>query len=272
MLLSGAAWSFVGASLRESKDIYRALGVPALDLLAIPGGLIDSTEIVANPARAAAPIKELGVPVANLIYNFAADFKERALNHPDDEVRRRNLADFHSVVEYCLEAGIASVTVLPGVPQDGWSRQKYLDVAAEALNELASIGGRRGVPVFFEAHVWSILESPAETLAFLQANPALKLTLDYAHFIWQGHSQAEIDLLAPYAGHVHLRQAAPRVLQARWADGMIDFASVVRVVRSSGYHGYFALEYEHDPWFDNDRVDVVCETIRMRDVVRPALA
>ena len=36
--------------------------------------------------------------------------------------------------------------------------------------------------------------------------------------------------------------------------------------------GYLTLEYEHDPWMDCDRVDVMTETIRMRDVVRPLLA
>src|SRR5207247_2268690 len=200
------------------------------------------------------------------------NFSDRALNHKDESIRRRNIAEFHAVVEFCHQAGIPSVTMLPGVPQEGWPASKALEMSAEALNEMAQIGRAPGVRVLFEAHVGSILESPGQTLAFVQANPAVKLTLDYAHFIWNGYSQPQIDVLAPYAGHVHLRQAAPRVLQARWADGTIDFPAVIRVVHQGGYEGYFALEYEHDPWLDNDRVDVVCETIKMRDAVRALLS
>jgi len=65
-----------------------------------------------------------------------------------------------------------------------------------------------------------------------------------------------------------LRQGAPKVLQARWADGTIDFGNVVRLLEDSGYQGYYGLEYEHDPWMGNDKVDVISETIKMRDLVR----
>jgi sugar phosphate isomerase/epimerase len=267
MRLSGAAWSFVGATLRESVEIYRALNINAIDVLALPGFLLDSDKIIENPSDTALAIKELGIQVVNLMFNFAGNFSDRALNHKDESIRRRNIAEFYAVVEFCRQAGIPSVTMLPGVRQDGWSASKALAMSAEALNEMAKIGRTPGVGVFFEAHVGSILESPEETLAFLQANPAVKLTLDYAHFIWNGYSQSQIDVLAPYAGHVHLRQAAPRVMQARWADGTIDFPAVVGIITQGGYEGYFALEYEHDPWLDNDRVDVVCEAIKMRDAV-----
>lgn len=272
MRLSGSAWSFVGATLRESTEIYRALGIHAIDLLTLPGFLVDSDRIIESPAGAARPIRDLGTSIANVVFNFAANFTDRALNHKNDDVRRRNIEEFHAVVEFCRGAGIPSVTVLPGIAQEGWSREKSLDIAAENLNELARIARPNGLAVLFEAHVGSILESPADTLAFVQANPAVKLTLDYSHFVWNGHTQSEIDVLAPYAGHVHLRQAAPKVLQARWAAGAIDFPAVVDILKQAGYRGYLALEYEHDPWLDNDRVDVMCETIKMRDAVRPLLA
>jgi hypothetical protein len=70
---------------------------------------------------------------------------------------------------------------------------------------------------------------------------------------------------------VHLRQGAPRVLQARWNEGVIDFRKVVGVLQQAGFSGYYALEYEHDPWLGNDRVDVISESIKMRDEVKPLL-
>ena len=79
-----------------------------------------------------------------------------------------------------------------------------------------------------------------------------------------------MDCLAPYTGHVHLRQCAPGVLQARWDEGVVDFRKVVEALERSGYRGWYALEYEHDSWLGNDRVDVMTETIRMRNLARNA--
>ena len=53
--------------------------------------------------------------------------------------------------------------------------------------------------------------------------------------------------------------------------GWIDFPAVVELLKRAGYSGYLTLEYEHDPWMDCDQVDVMTETIRMRDEVKPLL-
>src|SRR2546421_373141 len=94
MRLSGAAWSFVGATLREAVEIYRALHINAIDLLALPGFLLDSDKIIENPAHAALAIKELGMLAVNLMFNFAGNFSDRALNHRDESIRQRNIAEF----------------------------------------------------------------------------------------------------------------------------------------------------------------------------------
>ncbi len=261
----------MGASLRESVEIWRALGVYVIDLMAVPGFLVDSSNIIKEPDREAAAIRALGTPIANLIFGFGANFSDRALNHEDREVRLRNAKEFKAVVEFCRLAAIPSVTVLPGVEQLGWSREKSVAIAAEVLNELAAASSEKGIALLFEPHVQSLFESPADTLSFVQANPKLKLTLDYSHFIYNGYTQHEIDCLAPYAGHVHLRQGAPQVLQARWNEGVIDFREVVRTLRRVNYPGYYGLEYEHDAWLGNDKVDVISESIKMRDTVQPLL-
>jgi sugar phosphate isomerase/epimerase len=271
MQLSGAAWSFVGASLRESRDVYRALGIDAIDILAAPGFLLDPVRIIQDPVGEARQLAALQTSIANLIFLFAPDFSQRALNHRKPQIRARNIQEFCAVAEFCRRASIPSVTVVPGVEQEGWSREKSLAVSAEALNEFASIATSRGVVLLFEAHVSSVLESPQETLSFLENNPQLKLTLDYSHFVFNGHSQEAIDVLTPYARHVHLRQAAPRVLQARWNDGKIDFVKVVEKLIEVKYKGYLTLEYEHDAWLDSDRLDVATETIKMRNIVSPMI-
>lgn len=271
MRLSGAVWSFVGASLGESVAIYRALGINAIDLLAVPGSLTDPASIIADPLGEAAKICDLGIFTANVIVSLGSNFADRALNHRDSAVCARNRDDFAAVATFCQAASIPSITALPGVEQEGWSHDRSIEMSAEGLNDIASICARKGVRLLFEAHVQSVLESPTEVLHFLRDNPALGLTLDYAHFIYHGHTQADIDSLAPFAKHVHLRQAAPGTMQARWEEGAIDFAQMMHVLKSTGFSGYLTLEYEHDEWLDNHKVDVISETIKMRNAVKRLL-
>ncbi len=271
MKLAGAAWAYVGASLPESAAILQALGVQAMDLIAAPGALLDSQEIERDPQGQARRVTEAGLPLSNLLYVFGDEFDGRPLNSVDDTVRAANLETFEWVLQFCTAAGIPSVLVLPGVDQVGISHEEAVELSAAAMNELAALAAAANVLLLFEPHVESVLESPFDTLAFLQRNPALKIVLDYSHFVAQGYQPVDVDPLVPYAGHVHLRQACRGKLQARWDDGVIDFPAVVELLKRAGYSGYLALEYEHDPWMECDRVDVMTETIRMRDVVRPLL-
>ena len=271
MKLAGAAWAYVGASLAESAAILQALGVQAMDLIAAPGALLDSREIERDPEGQARRVTEAGLPLSNLLYVFGDGFDDRPLNSVDESVRAANLETFKQVLHFCTAARIPSVLVLPGVDQVGISHEEAVELSAAAMNEFAALAAAENVTFLFEPHVESVLESPFETLTFLQRNPTLKIVLDYSHFVAQGYQPTDVDPLVPYAGHVHLRQACRGKLQAGWDDGVIDFPAVVELLKRARYSGYLTLEYEHDPWMDCDQVDVMTETIRMRDEIRHLL-
>lgn len=273
MPVSGSTWSFVGATLPEAVRIYGALGIGAVDLIAVPGNphspMLASERILRRPRETAREILDLGVPVSNLNYNFAANFRDRAINHREAGVRRRNRKDYRSVIEFCRACRIPSVTVLPGIVQEGWTREKALALTAEELHHMSAMSRKEGVTTTFEAHVGSILESPKDTLSFMLSNPELELTLDYGHFICRGHAQEQVDPLVPYTAHVHLRQAAPQKLQARWDAGTIDFSRVMGKLAAANYTGFLSLEYEHmEGWMDLDQADVFTETVKMRNLLR----
>ena len=187
-------------------------------------------------------------------------------------MRAANRETFKQVLRFCKAAHIPSVLVLPGVDQAGVTHEEAVELSAAAMNELAALAAAEDVLFLFEPHVESVLESPFDTLTFLQQNPALKIVLDYSHFMAQGYGPGDADPLGPYAGHVHLRHACNGKLQARWADGELDLHAVVEVLDAADYNGYLTLEYEHDPWLDCDQVDVMTETIKMRDEMRRLLA
>jgi sugar phosphate isomerase/epimerase len=116
--------------------------------------------------------------------------------------------------------------------------------------------------------VGGLLDSPVRTLDFLAAVPGLKLTLDYAHFVCMGWTQSAIDPLAGHAAHVHLRQARPGALQAKWGEGVIDFGAVAERLRAVGYAGFLSIEYVHQGYMNTLSDDVLTETVRMRDHMR----
>ena len=267
MKLSGAAWSWVGTSLHESAQIWRTLGIHAMDLIAFPAAGAGVATIEADPLGTAKTVQEPGMELGNLLYVFGADFNDRAVNSPDAKVRAKNSESMKSVVEFCAAAGIPSVIILPGVNHEGMPREESQKLAAEGLLELTAIGKNAGVKVLFEPHLDSVLESPIECLAFLKENPDLGIVMDHSHFFASGYGHGSIDPLIPYAGHIHLRQGKNGHLQCIWDEGEIDFLSIIRQLKQIDYDGYVAFEYENDPWLDV--VDVMTETIKMRDAILP---
>ena len=139
------------------------------------------------------------------------------------------------------------------------------------MSQMAGHARQSGVRFVFEPHIESVLESPIETLTFLNQYSDLEIALDYAHFIAQGYDTSDVDPLVPFAGQIHLRQGAKNQLQTRWDEGQIDFPKVIEMLKDTGFTGTVMLEYEHEDWKDCNKVDVITESIKMRDAVTPYL-
>ena len=93
------------------------------------------------------------------------------------------------------------------------------------------------------------------------------IVLDYAHFVCQGYTQDQIDKLAGQTVHVHLRQAKPGLMQTKLEDGVINFPRVFDTLRHAGYDGYLCVEYVHQAYIGADNVDIVTETVKMRNLI-----
>ena len=165
--------------------------------MAVPAGLLDSREIERDPEGQARRVTEAGLPLSNLLYIFGDGFDDRPVNSVDESVRAANRETFKRVLQFCKAARIPSVLVLPGVNQAGISHEEAVALSAAAMNELAALAAAEDVLFLFEPHVESVLESPFETLALLQQNPALKIVLDYSHFMAKGFGPGDADPSAP---------------------------------------------------------------------------
>ncbi len=266
MRLSLASWSLRACTLAEAVGIARALGIEALDLGYFYGPALDRAALLKDPERVAEHVAALGIAVPSFYHLFGATLADRNLADPGH--LHANRADFAKVVRFCKLAGIPTVFVLPGVCNPGQGRAEALAQSAASLAELLPLATDAGLTLTVEPHVHSYLESPALTLELLERVPGLRLTLDYAHFICMGWRQDEIDVLAPYAAHVHLRQARPGALQAKAAQGTINVAAQLAALRDGGFDGHLALEYVHQDYMDTLYDDVLTETIAMRNAVR----
>ena len=259
MKLSVTSWSFPACTLTEAWGIAQALGFQAMDLGLLHGAALDRGRIISEPEAAAKALG--GVTTANLYWMFGADIAENAVSDPG--AKARNEAEFVRVCRFAQALGCPTVFVLPGVTGPG-----AFDAAIAGLRGLEKIARHHRVQLTVEPHVGGLLASPTETLAMLAAVPGLKLALDYAHFICMGFLQKEVDVLAPHAGHLHMRQARPGALQAKWGEGVLDFTAMVGVLRAAGYQGYLAVEYVHQAYMNTLFDDVLTETVRMRNHLR----
>jgi sugar phosphate isomerase/epimerase len=266
MKLAVAQVSFAACTLEEAAGVARALGFEAMDLVGVP-----SAEGVAGEVSDVRRVRALGLTVPNLHWGFSGVAFRPSINDPDPQVRAHNKDLYRRMMAFCHEAGILSATVLPGIIYPGQSTADARSLAVEVFNDFLPIAGEAGVALVTEAHVGSCFESPQSALALVQGAPGLGLVLDYAHFVCQGYSQADVDPLCAYTAHVHVRQAKPGFLQTPLSDGTINFGQVLDQLRLAGYERYLSVEYVYSSYMQSNNVDIVTETTKTRDLLKSYL-
>ncbi len=266
MKLSIASWSFTLCSLQEAWDIVHALGIDHMDLGLLHGPRLNRDAVIAAPEEAATQVIEAGVRASNVYWLFGATPFDHPLSDP--AARPQNMADLEAVLRFTKALDCPTLFVLPGVNHPGQSSESSVQASVAALNEMCGMAQDHGVTLTVEPHVGGILDSPTKTLEFIERVPGLKLTLDYAHFACMGYPQSQIDPLAKYVAHIHLRQARPGALQAKWGEGTLDFGAMIETLRGVEFKGFLSIEYVHQDYMGTLHDDVLTETIQMRDHVR----
>lgn len=262
MKLSLTSWSFPACTLQECAAISTALGIGALDVGLHYRSALDRDEILSAPRAAAARVATLGVTVPNYYHQFGEGIVGRNLSLPGSI--DANARDLDQVLTFADAAGISSVFLLPGIVNPHQSREDAARVAAESLDELLKVASHHHARICVEPHVQSWAESPA-LVQRLVDDTGIGLALDYSHFACLGYRQEEVDPLARHAVHVHLRQARMGALQAKFAQGTLNFPAMFATLRDAGYDGWLAIENVHQDYMNTLTEDVLTETVTMRD-------
>jgi sugar phosphate isomerase/epimerase len=272
MRLSFADYTWPLLRHANALDLGRALGCEAVDLGFMTNRSHVRPEDTSTPvaARAGAVrerVESRGLAVADVFAIPYTDFETMSANNPDPGERQRSLEFFEAAVEFAALVGATGLTTLPGVLFAGDTYADALGRSADGLRRRVDIAQRKGLALSVEPHTGSLVDTPERTQALLDLVPGLRITLDYAHYVYAGVPQKEIDPLLPAARHLQCRPGRPGGLQVRVAEDAIDWAPVVTTLRSAGYEGYFALEYVWQEWLDCNQVDTVAESALLRDVL-----
>lgn len=265
MHLSITSWSFPSLTLKECAGVAKALGIGAIDVGLFYRSALSRDEILADPKAAAERLAALDIDVANYYHLFGEGLSGRNLALPgtlDDNAR-----DLERVMIFADAAEIPTVFVLPGVVNPGQTRAKAAAASAESLKALMEVAEPFAARLTIEPHVHSWAESPDLVRALVEET-GVALTLDYAHFACLGYRQAEIDPLAPFAAHVHLRQARMGALQAKFAQGTLNFPAMFGTLGEAGYTGALSLEPVHQDYMNTLFDDVLTEAVALRDCFR----
>lgn len=276
--LSCADFTFPLIPLEVCLRLIAGLGIPAVDVSVFTGGPFITPEDVLGNARGTAArltglLEQNRLAVADVFPTYVTQFDEpAALNSRDVDERERQRRNFYRYLEFALMIGAPGMTLLPGVAWPEESLEDSLQRAAEELLWRIELTEPFGMKLSVEPHTGSVIDTPEKIARLLDLAPGLSLTLDYGHFVYAGFPEQELERFIPQTRHIHCRQTAPGVMQARVNEGTIDFERLVEACAAAGYTGYFALEYVWMEKWDCNRVDNLSETVLLRDRLRRAAA
>jgi sugar phosphate isomerase/epimerase len=276
MELTCTSFSFPLLSFADAAKVIAVLGIPKLDVGAHEGAShIQPSLVEAQPREQAEAIRravgEAGLGVSDFFPTFGHGFRDRPVNTADRAEREANRRRFRAIVEVGNVIGARGVTLLPGVIWDDLGRERSHELSIAELRQLVPIAHDAGLRLSVECHLESVAESPATAAALVEAVPGLQLTLDYSHFVAGGYAPEDVHPLVPLAGHFHARQARNGDLQANHADGTLDFDDIVGRLKRAGYAGDLCVEYTWQEWRGCNTLDVVSESIILRDQLRRAM-
>ena len=278
--VAGATFAFGDISLEESVGILKSLGFDLADVGAAGWSTFTAyvpQQVVKNIDDAdgeAARIKKImddgGMGMSEL---FVCDFGV-AINHPDQKERERSRGLFAKMAKIGGLAGFESIMMLPGnLHEDlGQTPEEAFQTSVEEYRWMVAEAEKNGLLLNFEPCIMSIAVEPENAIRLVEAVPGLRFTLDYAHQVQIGLGQEEIEVMHPYARHIHAKQSAQGHFEARPDEGVLDFGRMMRKLKADNYDGVVTIEFVSAPDVLEAGWDLIEETAKMKKVVEDALA
>ena len=275
--LSCGDHSFPLISHDLALDVIAGLGFDGVNLV-LWGNRSDirPDDVRSDPAGWAGRVLERlrvrSLEVADLVCIPWTDYETMAVNHPLAAERERSIGFFADMLDFAQRIAAPGITILPGLDWPQESHEESLARTAHELLPRVAAAQACGVPLSIEPHVGSVCHGPADVEWVLGRVPGLTVTLDYTHFVSEGVLEVEIDPLLARTRHLHARGGANGRIQTPLSASTIDYERIVALLLDSGYSGFIAVEYCWVDWEGMNNVDVISESVILRDRLRAMLA
>ena len=165
--------------------------------------------------------------------------------------------------------------------------------ALQQAEALAAFTARQGIDLVYHHHMGTVVETPEEIDAFMAATgPATRLLFDAGHGYFGANGADPTPILRKHAdrvGHFHAKNVRPEVMARVRETGMsfmdgvragvftvpgdpeggVDFAPLLRILKSAGYAGWIVIEAEQDPAV---RIPLAYQSLGLRSLKATAAA
>ena len=228
---------------------------------------------VAEADRVRRIMEPLGLDVDDRFIWFRNKYLDKFANElkctvtvPDKRMRDDNFEVYKSFVAFCHAVGCPGITISSGIvcKDDGQDEEQAYEISRDEMRRMVDHGGQYDVELRPEPHGESVMGTLPKCQRMLEDVPGLMISLDYSHFMPQGHTEEEVNVLIPHVGHVHARQANRERLQCRMEDDILDFEHILGALKKHGHDGNVALEYVCVNYRGCYDVDVITETLKLK--------
>ena len=174
---------------------------------------------------------------------------------PDKERREIRIQHTLDSLKVAKQIGCPNISIPPGGPLDGLSRQEAMQLFHQGLDRVVSLAEELGVMILVEPEPDLMIETTAQFKEFIKdvQSRAIGLNFDIGHFFCVGEDpKRAFEELFQWVGHVHIEDIDPsrehnHLIAGR---GGIEFKEIFVSMAQLGYQGDISLElytYQDNP-------------------------
>ncbi len=258
MKLGYSTNAFTQCGLVEALEKIADLGFSGVEIMCDQPHLYPPEYDAAQLERLRDLLKKLDLCVTNLnSFTLFAVGNTYLPSWIESDPQRRQIRVSHT--RQCLQIartlGCKNISVPPGGPLDGQSRDEAMALFHKGLEEVIPLAEELKVKLLVEPEPDLLIERSAEFISFIKdvRSPAVGINFDIGHFFCAGERpEAAFEDLFEWVGHVHVEDIGQSRIHHHLVpgDGAIDFGAVFSAMKRLGYDGDMSLElytYAHGP-------------------------
>ncbi len=166
---------------------------------------------------------------------------------PLEERRRIRIQHTLECLKLASFLGCANISVPPGGPLSGMSRQEAFSFFYRGLEKVIPLAERLRVRILVEPEPNLLMENTQQFKEFIREvrSPSVGLNFDIGHFFCAGEDPDKaFQELFPWIGHIHLEDIGPSRGHHHLipGQGAIDLLKVLKTILQADYRGDISLE------------------------------